>query len=109
VTRDMRNNPRTPVTLFVNEDYGENQQFLGLALDMSPKGMSVVTVRKGTVPKGRHTWLRFWLPGSEELISALGEIIHRKTDGDTVRTGVRFKYIYPAHRKVIESFLSATA
>ncbi len=54
--------------------------------------------------ESRYVWLDFVLPdGNERTIRALGEVATRDAERDVYR--VRFKHLFPDHRRRVESFL----
>lgn len=111
-TLEKRMSKRQPVSLFVNQEYNDRQQRLCMSLDISPEGMTVVSLaREGRVAQGSHAWLRFWLPGQNRPIHALGEVVHRQRDEQLSldRTGMRFKFLFPDQRRMLEQYLREAA
>lgn len=54
----------------------------------------------------RFLWLEFTLPGSNERVRALGEVLAAPEPG--VRwTCVRFKHLFPDHQCAVQRFVSA--
>lgn len=54
----------------------------------------------------RFLWLEFTLPGTNQRIRALGEVL--PAPDATVRwTCVRFKHLFPDQQRVVERFVSA--
>lgn len=53
----------------------------------------------------RYVWLSFTLPGTNEVIRALGEI--QGSSGELGYTRIRFKHIFPDHRTRLLRFLDA--
>jgi hypothetical protein len=105
---DKRINRRLPVSLFVNRQFDETRQNLCMSLDLSRGGMTIVSLsRDGQASLGHHAWLRFWLPGQERPIQALGEVVHRQHDDALLleRTGIRFKFLFPDQQRMLESYL----
>jgi len=108
-TSEQRVSRRLPVSLFVNQEYNDRQQRLCMSLDLSKNGMTVISLaRNEPSAQGNHAWLRFWLPGCPKPIHALGEVVHRQMDEELSleRTGMRFKFLFPDQRRMLESYLS---
>ncbi len=109
---DKRASKRFPVSLFINQEYGDRRQSLGMSLDLSATGVTVIsTLTDGPPPEGRHAWLRFKLPGRSGTISALGEVVHRERDREAAleRTGMHFKFLFPDQRRMLEEYLAEVA
>lgn len=109
---DQREHRRFPVSLFVNQEYNDRRQKLCMSLDLSGKGITVISLARGRQePIGRFAWLRFCLPGREQQISALGEVVHRNRDEalKLERTGLRFKFLFPDQRRMLEQYLAEVA
>ena len=104
---DQRKSHRVPLSVFVNQEFGDTDQRLGMSTDLSMNGMSIVTLAREEVTPRKHAWVRFWLPGSEVLIHALAEIIRKHTDTDVDQYGVRFKYLFPDQRELLAGYLAA--
>jgi len=103
---NQRSTARVPVSVFVNQEFDDRHERLGMTIDLSEEGLSLVTLSGGRAPRGKHAWLRFWLPGSETLISALAEVVHEGSKGEVRRWGMRFKYLFPDQREMLRSYLS---
>lgn len=106
--QEQRSRDRQTVSVFVNQEFGEEDTQLGMSVDLSPSGMSLITLQRTKPPAGRHAWLKFWLPGSDTLVKALAEVVHRHDDGEVERYGMRFKYMFPDQRLLLERYLSAS-
>jgi len=104
---DQRSNPRLPLEIFVNQEFSQVDQRLGMSVDLSLQGMSLVTLPRVAPPAGRHAWVRFWLPGSEILISALAQVVHQAGGEDVERYGLRFKYLFPDQKELLRGYLAA--
>ena len=105
MSMENRETPRSNVTVFANQEFGQQMAKLSMSLDMSSYGISLISTRAGDSPEAKHAWIRFYLPGSDRLISALGEVIHRSCSEEFEVTGYRFKYLFPDHRRLLESYL----
>ena len=70
---------------------------------VSEEGMSVHKLPGD--PEFRHVWLRFTIPGTNQVIAALGELL-RSEPGERV-TEYRFKHLFPRDRKALRRFLDA--
>lgn len=108
MSSEQRSAPRVSMSVFVNQEFGEEDQRLGMSVDLSLKGMSVVTLAREEPPASKHAWIRFWLPGSEILIHALAEILRKESDQDVDRYGIRFKYLFPDQRDLLAGYLAAS-
>ena len=104
---EQRNTPRFPLSVFVNQEFGDEDQRLGMSTDLSLQGMSLVTLAREEPAPSKHAWVRFWLPGSEVLIHALAEIMRHNSDEEVDRFGIRFKYLFPDQRELLAGYLAA--
>ena len=104
---EQRRAPRIPMSVFVNQEFGDEDQRLGMSVDLSLKGMSLVTLARDEPPTSKHAWIRFWLPGSEVLIHALAEVMRKDSDDEVDRYGIRFKYLFPDQRTLLAGYLAA--
>lgn len=104
---DQRAKPRIPLAIFVNQEFDRADQRLGMTADVSVDGMSLFTLRYASPPKGRHAWVRFYLPGSEIRISALVEVVRNEVEADGESFGLRFKHLFPADRELLRGYLAA--
>lgn len=106
--QDKRGAPRVPISVFVNQEFGQDDQRLGMSTDLSLRGMSLVTLARQEAAPKRHAWVRFWLPGSEVLIHALAEVTRQERGDDVDRYGMRFKYLFPDQKALLAGYLAAT-
>ena len=109
MSQDNRTATRVRLSVFVNQEFGKTDQRLGMTVDLSTEGMSLVTLRRDKPPEGKHSWVRFWLPGSEILIHALAEVMHQGDNSDVEHYGLRFKYLFPDQRELLHGYLAAVA
>lgn len=102
---ERRCHERAHRAFHVTHILGEDARCLCLTTDLSRDGMRVTRLGDDW-GEPRHAWLRFWLPGDDRPIQALGELRHEATDarGRPVR-GYRFKYIDPKARERFEAFV----
>lgn len=103
---------RHPVSLFVNQEYDDRRQTLSMSLDLSGEGITLISLlRDDAAPDSRHAWVRFRLPGEPRPINALGEVVHRHADQglSLQRTGIRFKFLFPDQRRMLERYLADIA
>ena len=105
---EQRQAARVPLSVFVNQEFADEDQRLGMTTDLSLRGMSVVTLARSEDDTQRHAWVRFWLPGSEILIHALAEVIRREKDEEVERFGLRFKYLFPDQKELLAGYLAGT-
>ena len=109
---NMRTRKRFPVSLFVNQQCNDRNQTLCMSLDLSAGGMTLISLlRERVTQTGRHAWFRFRLPGQSQPINALGEVVHRRRDEkiSLERTGLRFKFLFPDQRRMLEQYLAEVA
>lgn len=102
---ERRCHQRTQRAFHVTHILGEAAECLCLTADYSRDGMQLTRLGDDW-GSPRHAWLRFWLPGDDQPIQALGELCHEAVDdaGRPVR-GYRFKYIHPKARRRFEAFV----
>lgn len=98
---DRRTNRRVPLDVLANR-FLDGYPYLCRATDISRQGMRL---RRFTEPDGRSRYvgLQFQLPGSEEILTASGEVVFK--DGDQA-VGIRFTHLSPAAAAAIDRFLA---
>jgi hypothetical protein len=99
---DRRLNRRAPLDVLANR-FLDGYPYLCRATDISRKGMRL---RRFSEPEARtrYVGLQFQLPGSDEIVTASGEVVFRE-DGDKT-VGIRFTHLSPAAAAAIDRFLS---
>ena len=102
---DLRSDRRVATDIFVNQILSDRENLFGRAANISRGGMCVFSLAR-RARGSSYLWICFWLPNSEELVRALCEVIHVRDAGDVVRTGVKFKYMSPRHKAILEQYLT---
>ena len=102
---ERRCRERNARAFHVTHILGEDARCLCLVADVSSDGMQLVRLGDDW-GQPRHAWLRFWLPGDDTPIQALGELRHEGSDerGRPLR-GYRFKYLAPKARARFEAYV----
>jgi hypothetical protein len=70
--------------------------------------MSLLRLARGAGRRGLDedfAWLAVPVPGAGRFVSALGEVIHRRVYGPLEKLGVRFQYIAPDERALLDGWL----
>lgn len=108
---DQRKNERAPIDVYLNKIIDEARH-LAKAHDISADGIWVSKILEpnhGSTTVG----LELQLPGSPEVINAVGEIVRedRRLDdeGERVGTAIRFTQIAGRYRRLIELYVSRNA
>jgi c-di-GMP-binding flagellar brake protein YcgR len=113
MTPEHRNMERIEIGRFVGRDqYGTSEGFF--AVDLSRGGMSLLRVpgrdrRLEAGLDGDFAWISIPLPDRRNKLTAVAEVVHRREYGPLERIGVRFRYMSPADRKLLDEWLSAAA
>ncbi len=99
---DRRRTARAPLDLWVEEEKGEELYFRRTG-NVSLGGIYF----EQTIPHalGTRVKLRFSLPGSSDVIEALGEIVNTPTVKDGLGMGLRFTTLTPDAQKRLAAFL----
>lgn len=98
---DRRRDTRAPVDLFMNRFLG-GHPYLCVARDVSMTGMRLQTLL-GPHIDTQYIGLQFQLPGSEDVLTASGEVI-REGDGEVA---VRFTHVPSSSQERLASFLAS--
>jgi len=84
------------------------------AVNLSRGGMSVLRI-PGREPKlengldGDFAWVSVPLPDRGNTLQAVAEVVHRREYGPLQRVGLRFRYMSPADRRLLDDYLAAVA
>lgn len=99
---DRRSQQRAPLDVLANR-FLDGYPYLCRATDISRRGIGL---RRFNDPANgsRFVGLQFQLPGSDEVITASGEVV--STDDDKRAVGVRFTHLPPAAAAAIERYLA---
>lgn len=100
---ERRTADRAKVDLLINR-FLDGYPYLCRASDISRTGMRLYPMRE---PAGapRYMGLQFQLPGSDQVVTAAGEVVF--SEGDKGAVGVRFTRLSPASAALIDRFLAA--
>ena len=79
--------------------------YLCRATDISRTGMRIKPISQGGGNHVRFVGLEFQLPGSDEVLTASGEIVSNESDHGSI--GIRFTQIPTVASKRIKHFLAA--
>jgi hypothetical protein len=87
-------------TFSVKEIFGPNHVVNAVGHQLTSEGM---VLHGAAVPPEQHRflWLEFQLPGQTSHVKALGEVVNREDE----QVQVRFKHLFPDHRKQLSEFL----
>jgi uncharacterized protein (TIGR02266 family) len=101
---DRREHARVPLDLWVEEEKG-NELYFRRTGNVSTGGIYF----EQTIPHalGTKVRLRFSLPGSPDVIEALGEIVNTPSVKDGLGMGLRFTDVPADAMKRLESFLES--
>ncbi|MBI5634594.1 MAG: response regulator [Nitrospirae bacterium] len=98
----QRQNYRVLIRISVKGTFS-NEPFFCSSCDISSTGIRIETDRQ--LAKGDLLSCSFFLPGFGKVITE-GEIVRTDNNGDTPRYGIRFRYLDPASRNGIDSFIA---
>jgi hypothetical protein len=101
---DRRANPRQEIDMLMNQ-FLNGYPYLCRATDISRTGMRIQPISQGG-NKVRFVGLEFQLPGSEQVLTAAGEIVSAEPQQGTI--GIRFTQIPKVASKRINQFLATT-
>lgn len=102
---DRRSTPRREIDVLMNQ-FLNGYPYLCRATDISRTGMRLQSVSPGA-KNVRFVGLQFQLPGSEEVLTASGEVVSSKADQGIV--GIRFTRLPAVSSERIGRFLAASA
>ena len=100
---DRRRDARVPVNIWVEEYKGEDLYFQQ-AGNLSVGG--VFFERTIPHPIGTKLKLRFSLPGSENLIETVGEVVSNPGD-EEIGAGIKFVDLDPVEEKLIREYVES--
>lgn len=101
-TAERRTNRRAPLDILANR-FLDGYPYLCRATDISRRGMKLHRFNEPDATS-RFVGLQFQLPGSEEIITASGEVVFR--DDDEKAVGIRFTHLSTSAAAAIERYLS---
>lgn len=113
MTTEQRIMDRIEIGRFVgSDDRGTTRGFF--AVNLSRGGMSVLRIpgnEKGLENglDGDFAWVSVPLPDRASSLQAVAEVVHRRDYGPLERVGLRFRYMAPADRQLLEDYLAAAA
>jgi len=88
----------------VKETIKPGIEFHSMARDLSIEGM-VLDTPPDLLENSRYIWLEFGLDDGEDRVKALAEI----TEKDQLGVKVRFKHMFPDHKRKLAIFLDKEA
>jgi hypothetical protein len=107
--RERRSDGRIALQVFVDEGTAQGSGGLSRAVNLSRTGMYLLRVPgNGNRAPARFAWLGFHLPDGGEPIRALVEVVHTRRFGSLEAAGVRFKYLFPTHRRRLHDYLACS-
>jgi hypothetical protein len=101
-SRDRRADPRREIDVLMNR-FLNGYPYLSRATDISRTGMRIQPISGSGAPN-RFVGLQFQLPGSNEVITASGEIISGKPEDGPL--GVRFTRMPAISKERINRYLA---
>jgi hypothetical protein len=113
MSTEQRRSTRVEIGRFVGRDhYGSAEGFF--AVNLSRDGMSLLRVpgfsqRMETGLDGDFAWISIPLPDRRNNLSAVAEVVHRRDYGPLERLGIRFRYLSPADRQLLDEYLASAA
>jgi hypothetical protein len=105
--QERRSGGRIALRVFVDEGTTQGSGGLSRAVNLSRTGMYLLRVPGNRAP-ARFAWLGFRLPDGGEPIRALVELVHTRRFGSLEASGVRFKYLFPTHRRRLHDYLAGS-
>jgi c-di-GMP-binding flagellar brake protein YcgR len=106
---ERRAHQRTPLDVFANR-FLDGYPYLCRTSDISLEGLRLRRLNEPAVdetPRTRFTGLQFQLPGSDEILTASGEVVSH--DDEARSLGVRFTQLAPQTAAALRRFLAARA
>jgi hypothetical protein len=99
---ERRTTRRAPLDVLANR-FLDGYPYLCRAMDISRRGIGL---RRFNEPDGRSRFvgLQFQLPGSDEVLTASGEVVSRDQSRQAV--GIRFTHLSPSTAAAIERYLA---
>ena len=91
----------------------DDNLYLQYCFDISADGMFIIVTEEEPPPTGTVLTLRFWLPTSEKLVAAKGEVVWLNCSGDGLRIshppgmGLRFLGLEAEDCKLVADFVSS--
>lgn len=105
---ERRDVDRIPFEMFLNQ-YVDERLHRGVTSNLSPTGLYVNRVAQGVLARSRRlVQLEFALPGTREVIWALGEVRRDELDlaqGLIHGTAIRLVELARAHRRLLRDFV----
>lgn len=101
MSNDRREDSRAPVDVFMNR-FLDGHPYLCVARDVSRTGMRLRPLSGPQIQTG-FLGLQFQLPGSEDVLTASGQVIREGND----EVAVRFTHIPVDAKLALERFLAA--
>ena len=96
---------RKGVRVFVDQFLAPDERVLGRATNLSNGGMYLLALPSSNLKQRRYLWVHFWLPGYVMKLRALAEVIRHTSLSKVEGTALRFKFMFPDHREILEDYL----
>lgn len=108
VSKDRRLYPRHPIhTQVVFEDQDSDGEIYVFSKDISAGGIFIEAPQE--VELGSQVFLRFALTPQSKPIQATGEVTRVMRDENRLGIGIRFVYIHPLDRQLIQDFIQKSS
>lgn len=98
----MRRNERVDFDFYVNKVI-DGVPHLARARDLSASGMFLYALLEPQRPRDARLAVEFELPGSDRIIWAEAEVVHRSAKD----VGLRFVHLSPRDRRAIDAWVTA--
>jgi hypothetical protein len=100
----MREEERLPSEILIEEVGLDGRGRFHVARNLSREGAMLVSASPRERDK-RYLWLRFDLPGVDDFVPVLAEVVYERRLGQLYYRGVRYKHIFPKHRRALLGYL----
>lgn len=104
MSREMRQARRLPSEILIEEVGLDGKGRYHVALNLSSEGamlMSGSPLEEGK----RYLWLRFDIPGFDDFVPVLAEVVYERRMGQVFYRGVRYKHIFSRHQQELTTYL----
>jgi hypothetical protein len=101
---DLRNEERFSTELLIEEVRLDGRGRYHVAMNLSREGAMLISGDELEEGK-RYLWLRFDLPGSDDFVPVLAEVVYERRLGQLFYRGVRYKHIFSRHKDALFAYL----
>ena len=101
--RPRRSHPRFPIGAFVSPEDGNAGYY---TMDLCRDGMSLLRLADAQ-PKRTHFTVEIPLAGSGRRVHALARTVRKRNRGPLTEVGIRFCYMPPEDRRLLDAYLAA--